>query len=83
MYCDICCLFLVIEVSPIIIERGMRSVGCLTREVLPETLRRRSVSHFNEYTETHLSALSTQEARALLIKHEVSESVSRLFAHVD
>ena len=29
--------FLVIEVSPIIIERGTRSVGCLTREVLPET----------------------------------------------
>ena len=28
--------FLVIEVSPII-ERGTRSVGCLTREVLPET----------------------------------------------
>ena len=28
---------LVIEVFPIIIERGMRSVGCSTREVVPET----------------------------------------------
>ena len=29
--------FLVIDVSPIIIERGMSSVGRLTREILPET----------------------------------------------
>ena len=29
--------FLAIDVSPIVIERGMRSVGRLTREVLPET----------------------------------------------
>ncbi len=29
--------FLVIDVSPIIIERGMSLVGRLTREVLPET----------------------------------------------
>ncbi len=28
---------LVIEDSPIIIERGIRLVGCLTREVPPET----------------------------------------------
>ena len=29
--------FLVIDVSPISIERGMSAVGRLTREVLPET----------------------------------------------
>ena len=28
--------FLVIEVSPFVIERGMRSVGCLTSKFLPE-----------------------------------------------
>ena len=32
--------FLVIDVSPIIIERGMSSVIRLTREVLPETPNR-------------------------------------------
>jgi len=32
--------FLVIDISPIIIERGMSSVGYLTREVLSETPNR-------------------------------------------
>ena len=31
---------LVIEVSPIIVERGMRSIVCLKKEVLPETPNR-------------------------------------------
>jgi len=33
--------FFVIDVSSIIIERGMSSVGRLTREVLPETPNRK------------------------------------------
>jgi len=37
---------LVIEVSLIIIEWGTRSVGCLTREVLPEGHSRKRVSEF-------------------------------------
>jgi len=43
----------------------------------------RPVSYFNEFTETHLSAISTPEARASLSgEHEVSESVKPL-AHIE
>ncbi|SRR5258706_5151837 len=82
--------FMVIEVSPIVIERGTRSVGCLTRE---KFFQRRQMVHdmkkfsdllyFNEDTEMRLSVISTPEARASLSKeYDGSESVS-LFAHID
>jgi len=41
------------------------------------------VSYFNDYTETHLSAIPIPEARASVSKeHEVSECVG-LFEHID
>ena len=42
---------------------------------------RSSVSDVNEYSET--DPPPTPKARASLIKHEVNECASRLFAHID
>ena len=78
---------LIIEISPVIIERGMRSgllnKGSSSRDAIWSIIGRRSVSYFNEYTETHLSAISTPEARASLIKHEAIESVSPPFSRIE
>ena len=62
-------------------------MGCLTREKFFQRRQmvhyRKKVRYFNEYTEMHLSVISTPEARTSLSKeYDLSESVS-LFAHID